>query len=170
MVTRLFAAVLALLAGFAAAQAERLTPVPAPIPAPELAVTDLAGRVHTMADYRGRLAVVSFWASWCAPCRVEMPALGRLAAAIGDDEVAVLAVNLGDTAQAIERFLSIVETGEVTILSDPSGALAEPWHVVGLPVTYVVGPDGTVLLVALGAREWDDPQIVSQIRAAGSHR
>ncbi len=142
----------------------RLTAVPEPIEAPALSVPDLAGMLHRIEDYRGRTLVVSFWATWCAPCQVEMPSLARLARQVPADELVVLAVNLGDKRERIDEFLGKVDTEGLQILSDADNALADPWHVVGLPVTYVVAPDGRLSLVALGAREWDEAAMVERLR------
>lgn len=152
-------------ATFSGALAEpRLTAVPEPIEAPALSVPDLAGTLHRIEDFRGRTLVVSFWATWCAPCQVEMPSLARLARQVPADELVVLAVNLGDKRERIDEFLGKVDTEGLNILSDADNALADPWHIVGLPVTYVVAPDGRLSLVALGAREWDEAAMLERLR------
>ena len=155
----------ALLGAAAEASEPRLTPVPEPLAAPALDVADLDGMMHRIEDYRGRTLIVSFWATWCAPCIVEMPSLARLARTVPSDELAVVAVNVGDRRERIDEFLGRIDVEGLTILHDTANALAEPWHIVGLPVTYVVAPDGQLSLVALGAREWDDAAMIDRLRA-----
>lgn len=168
LLRRTMPALLILAAASVAAQAEpRLTPVPEPIEAPALDVPELDGTLHRTEAYRGRTLIVSFWATWCAPCIVEMPSLARLARQVPEDEIAVLAVNLGDRGERIDEFLARVDTDGLTILHDAENTLAEPWHIVGLPVTYVVAPDGRLSLVALGAREWDEEAMIARLREVG---
>jgi thiol-disulfide isomerase/thioredoxin len=141
-----------------------LVAVPEPLPAPDLSGTLLDGTAWDIAARRGRLVLVSFWAVWCAPCRVEMPALSRLHADWAG-EAEVVAVNLGDDDVRIRRFLERIDAAALPVLSDLERRHAAPWHVQALPVAYAVDPSGMIRLAALGALDWDDAAIRRQLRA-----
>lgn len=165
-----FLLALALMTGTAAAEPKGLIAVPDPIAAPALDVADRSGAIYRMVGLPRQAAdrvVLGF-----VVCAVPGgDALARLDDATDDDALAVLAVlavNLADTPKKIGWFLDKVDTGALTILTDPGNTLAEPWHVVGLPITYVVAPEGALALVALGAREWNDPALVARIMAVGA--
>ncbi|MBG6142337.1 thiol-disulfide isomerase/thioredoxin [Labrenzia sp. EL_142] len=133
----------------------------------ELNIPDLAGKVHQLEDYRGKTVVVSFWATWCPPCRKEMPTLARLGQQLGTDDYAVLAVNIGDRQDKIEAFLGEIEHDGMSILLDNDKEMPAKWFLRGLPVTYIIDPQGKVALGAIGERVWDAPEMVSGIRAVG---
>ncbi|MBG6232807.1 thiol-disulfide isomerase/thioredoxin [Labrenzia sp. EL_208] len=133
----------------------------------ELNIPDLAGKVHQLEDYRGKTVVVSFWATWCPPCRKEMPTLARLGQQLGTDDYAVLAVNIGDRQDKIEAFLGEIEHDGMSILLDNDKEMPAKWFLRGLPVTYIIDPQGKVALGAIGERVWDAPEMISGIRAVG---
>ena len=135
-------------------------------PAPPLALEDIDGRTHRLADLLGRVVVINFWATWCPPCVAEMPALQRMYAALRGDGVAVLAVNAGESADAIRSFAQDfeVELG-FPLLQDPDGHAFAQWRVRGLPHTFVVDRSGRLAYSAEGARQMDSPHIVGRLRA-----
>ena len=131
--------------------------------APTLSLKDLSGRVHRVTDYRGQVLVVNFWATWCPPCREEMPSLNRAAKALVKEGVQFVAVNIGETAEAIQAFTKR-QPVEVPILLDASQNAVRRWPVLGLPTTVVVDPRGEIAFHVTGDREWDDPEILRQLR------
>lgn len=127
-----------------------------PRPLPEAQVYDAAGAGVGLAAYRGKWLVVNFWATWCVPCRAEMPALDRLQAALPD--IAVVPVAVGRNAEpAMTRFFDEVGVTHLTVLRDPGSDLARPMAVLGLPVTVIVNPDGAEVARLIGGAEWDGP-------------
>jgi thiol-disulfide isomerase/thioredoxin len=107
---------------------------------------------------------VAFWAVWCAPCRREIPALAHLLARLADTRFEILAVNLGDSAERIARFLADHPAPRLPILLDTDKALATPWHVSALPVAYTIDGTGILRLGAIGERDWLSPDIERQLR------
>ncbi len=133
----------------------------------ELNIPDLTGAVHQLEDYRGKTVVVSFWATWCPPCRKEMPTLARLGRELGTDDYAVLAVNIGDRQDKIQAFLDEIEHEGMSILLDSDKEMPSKWSLRGLPVTYIIDANGDVALGAIGERIWDSPEMVAGIRSVG---
>jgi thiol-disulfide isomerase/thioredoxin len=117
----------------------------------------------TLADFRGRAVLLNLWATWCVPCRAEMPALDRLQAAKGDHGFEVVAVNV-DTARLERRaaFLDSVGVKALARYSDPSGdafeALRRDGKALGLPVTLIVDKDGCEIAAVEGAVKWDSAE------------
>lgn len=148
---------LLLLLGTLGAAAQGLHPSP-PVAAPVLALPDLDGRAHRLADYRGEVVLVNFWASWCGPCREEMPSLEKLRRSLRGEAFAVIAVNVGERAEAVRRFAQRAQIGSLLLL-DHGGRTARAWGVRALPSSYVVGPLGRVRYRHVGALDWSAPEI-----------
>lgn len=130
---------------------------------PALTLKDLDGREHRLADYRGKVVVVNFWATWCDPCREEMPAFNRLKAKMGDARFAIVAVNMAEGEGRIGEFLKRVSV-DFPILLDRDGAVSKAWRVRVLPYTVVLGPDARIRYTALGELDWDAPEIEMKLR------
>lgn len=125
---------------------------------PPLELTDLDGKAHRLADYRGRAVLVNFWATWCVPCREEMPSFERLRASLEGQKVAVLAVNLAEPEARIRRFLETVPV-RFPVLLDRDGTTARAWQARVLPATYIIGPDGKVRYRHIGELDWSSPEV-----------
>ncbi|BAU48930.1 alkyl hydroperoxide reductase [Sulfurifustis variabilis] len=124
-------------------------------PAPGLRLPDLDGRTVDLKAFRGRWVMVHFWASWCAPCRREMPALARAAAGFGKD-IALVLVNTAETEEEAFAFLGAVAP-DLPSLLDRDGSATERWQPRGLPASFFVDPGGRLRWIALGGRPWDSP-------------
>jgi len=135
---------------------------------PKLDLPDLSGKTHQIADYLGRTLLVSFWATWCPPCRKEMPGLARLGRELDPDGFTVLAVNVGDRQDKIERFLGEFDHDGMTVLSDPRNSMASVWYLHGLPVTYLLDRTGKVRRAAIGDRVWDSEEMIAALRTLKS--
>jgi peroxiredoxin len=133
-------------------------------PAPDFTLPDTEGKSHRLPDYRGQVVVLNFWATWCPPCREEMPAMERLHQMVAGEDIAVVAINVGEDEETIFRF-----TGDYPVtfplLMDREGRIVEEYPVIGLPTTYIIDPDGVIRHRAVGTREWDDPELVEELRA-----
>ena len=166
MIRSLFLCAALLLGSGPALAATTLTPVYDRPPAPDFTLTDLDGNQVTLKQFRGQVLVVNFWATWCPPCRKEMPALERGARWLERFNGRVVTINMGEKPEAVRRYLK-QQPLQLQILLDPGGRTAGEWGVQGLPVTFVVDPEGRIAYKAIGAREWDDPLLLVPIRALG---
>jgi thiol-disulfide isomerase/thioredoxin len=109
---------------------------------------------HSLAEYKGKWVVLNFWATWCAPCRAEMPSLDRLQAA--HPELAVVPVATGRNAvEQITRFYDEAGVKNLPVLRDPKSGLARAMGVLGLPVTIILDPEGREVARLIGDAEWD---------------
>lgn len=153
------------LAGSAAAN-RPLTLVEERPEAPAFTLPDMQGGTLSLADYRGKVLVVNFWATWCPPCRKEMPSLNRAAAWLKKYDVELIAINVGESADQVAKFLQQL-TLDFPILLDQDTAVSTRWDATRLPITYVVDPQGRIAYRALGSREWDAPELLVPIRALG---
>jgi thiol-disulfide isomerase/thioredoxin len=126
----------------------------APVALPEVGLVDAEDAPRSLAEFRGKWVVLNFWATWCAPCRHEMPSLDRLQAAM--PEIAVVPVATGrNSVTGIERFFSEESIQNIPILRDPTSELARGMHVLGLPVTVILNPEGQEIARLIGDAEWD---------------
>ncbi len=126
----------------------------APVAIPEVVLLDAEDGEHSLAEYRGKWVVLNFWATWCAPCRREMPSLERLQAAM--PELAVVPVATGRNAvEGIRRFFDEAGVKALPILRDPQSELARGMGVMGLPVTVILNPEGQEVARLIGDAEWD---------------
>jgi len=140
------------------------------VEAPDFALPDLSGKKIQLKDFRGKIVFLNFFATWCVPCRLEMPAMERLYRAYRDKGLVVLAVDLRETAKPVRSFLRELKVSFPALL-DEDGSVAFMYGVRPLPTTYLVGRDGKILWRAFGAREWDSSEArhyFAQILADGN--
>ena len=153
---------LVLAGGAAADDHQTLTELPGRPPAPDFALTDIDGAVHRLSDFRGQVVVVNFWATWCPPCRFEMPSMQRAWEVLREDGVMILAVDVGEDAETVFTFTGDYPV-DFPLLLDRDGKVVEAWPIRGLPTTFVIDPEGRMAYRAIGGRNWDDPGLMARI-------
>ncbi len=129
---------------------------------PAFELKDLSGRNHRLADYRGKVVLVNFWATWCEPCRNEMPTMEKLREKLADKPFVVLAVNVDEPEARIRKFLSILPLS-FPVLLDHEGKLTRAWKVRVLPASFLVGPDGRVRYSVIGELDWNAREVTERI-------
>ena len=138
-----------------------------PKPIPELRFVDGAGRALTLADFRGKVLLLNIWATWCAPCREEMPALDRLQAQLGGERFQVVALSVDLQGAPIARkFYGEVGIKALPLYIDPTAKAAFTLDAAGLPATLLVDRAGREVGRHLGPVKWDSPEVVEHLRRA----
>jgi len=147
----------------AAAPVQQTLPALAkPFAAPEFELKGEDGKSYRLSDYRGKLVILAFWATWCPPCRFEMPSLERAWQKLKHKNIIVLGVNVGEDADTIFEFTGNFPMS-FPIPMDLKGEVVKKYPVVGLPTSYIISPNGKVTHRAVGSREWDKPDILSRL-------
>ena len=143
----------------------QFSPVTPLIAAPDFTLEDMDGESYKLHDYRGKVVLVNFWATWCPPCRKEMPALEALYKKLGGDSFAVLAVNQWEDPDHVFAY-----TGELNvfptfpILFYPESKISADYGVKGLPTSFLIDKKGRLAYRAVGGRAFDHPEVEKLIR------
>ena len=137
-----------------------------PVRPPDIAFVAADESEHRLSDFLGHGMVINFWATWCAPCVAELPALSALARALAPDDIAVmpLSSDRGGAAVVTGFFARHGITG-LPVLLDPKGAAGRSWGVDGIPTTVVIDKQGRERARLQGAADWASPQAAARIRA-----
>ena len=130
-----------------------------PLPVPDLGFDSLSGGPVYLIESKGSLVMLNFWASWCPPCRAEMPSMQRLWEDLEEENFLLYAVSVGERRETAAAFIE-EEGYTFPVLLDPAGVGAEIFQVQGIPVTWLIGPDGLILGRYVGSREWDTEEII----------
>jgi thiol-disulfide isomerase/thioredoxin len=142
----------------------KLTQLPKPIPAPGFTLEDMDEEKHSLKDLHGKVVLLNFWATWCPPCRREMPSMERLYQKFNGENFTVIAINQmedGDHVFAYTGQLDVDPT--FTILFDKDSKVSNNYQVSGLPTTYLIDKQGNIRFRAIGGREFDHPEVEKQI-------
>ena len=135
----------------------------------DIEFTDPEGGQHRLSDWKGKYVLLNFWATWCAPCRKEMPGLEEIQAEFGGDTFEVVPIATGRNAlPGIRRFFEEVGVTHLPILLDPKQKLARDMAVLGLPITVILNPEGQEIARLRGDAEWNSDSakaIISQLIA-----
>ena len=143
----------------------KLTRLSTPVQAPEFVLEDMDGNAHALKDYRGKIVLINFWATWCPPCRREMPSLEELYQKFRDEPFVVLAVNQWEDPDLVFSYMGQLNVfPSFPILFDPKSEISEAFGVKGLPTSFIVDKQGQVVFRAVGGREFDHPEIEKTIR------
>jgi peroxiredoxin len=152
---------------------ERYRPIVAGVAAPDFTAFDLSGQQVRLSDYRGKVVLVNVWATWCPPCREEMPSMERLFESLKGTDFQILAVSIdarkgeqdpfgregGDLA-AFAKEMGLT----FTILHDPEGRIETTYQTTGVPETFLIGRDGLIYKKVAGGTAWDAPENQQLVR------
>jgi thiol-disulfide isomerase/thioredoxin len=131
---------------------------------PALILQDLHGKTHNLNDYKGKVVLVQFWATYCGPCRQEMPTMNKMRKEMGDVPFKILAIDMGETRAEVEQFVSEVKP-EFTILLDEEGKSITDWQVFAVPSNFIIDPQGKIRYTLFGGVDWDDKTLINKIKA-----
>lgn len=169
----LAAAAAVLVVSMAWVNRDRLSPVVPGREAPGFSATDLTGSLKTLEDYRGKVVLLNIWATWCPPCREEMPSMERLYQAVDNEDFEVIAVSIdapfgkrdtfgrmGGDLQSFADSLGLT----FTILHDPFGKIQETFQTTGVPESFLLDRHGVIKKKVAGSTAWDAPQNLELVR------
>lgn len=136
-----------------------------PAAVPEVSFADAAGQPKTLADFAGKVVLLNIWATWCAPCRKEMPTLDRLQAKLGGPDFEVVALSMDRKGpDIVKKFYAEIGATHLALNIDSSARAMFALGAVGLPMTLLIDRDGREIGRLIGPAEWDAPDMVDFIR------
>ena len=139
-----------------------MDPMPAAKPAPDFNLMGMDGETHTLEDLKGKFVLVNFWATWCNPCKVEMPLLEKLHQTLKSEKFTVLGLHVGPGPENIEEFKKLMPIS-FPIYVDMD--LEVNWGVPGLPTTFLMNPEGKLIYRAVGKREFASDEMVNFLKS-----
>jgi peroxiredoxin len=131
-------------------------------PAPDFDTVDLNGEVWSLSKLQGKVVFLNFWATWCPPCREEMPSMQKLYTKLPKEKFTMLALFNKDDPTAVERFVTQLNI-TFPILSDEYNIIGERYGLAGLPETFIIDKQGVIREKFIGPAEWDSQQVVEMI-------
>lgn len=135
-----------------------------PVSPPELRLKALTGEIRNLDDYKGKVVLVNFWATWCPPCRREMPSMQRLKEKMSGRPFVILGVDSAEQREEVEAFLKLVKV-DFPVLLDQDTAATRRWKVFALPTSFLVDRNGKVRFSISGPTEWDEGEAVQIIES-----
>lgn len=132
--------------------------------APNFKLNDTEGETFELDNTRGRWVFLHFWASWCGPCREEMPTIQKMSEKIESDKLQIVMINTSEDEDTIFTFLAGISV-EINTLMDADGEITEVWKPRGLPTTFLIDPDGKVRYQAIGGRDWNKPVYIKFLKS-----
>ncbi len=131
-------------------------------PAPDFTLPSVAGPTYSLKQFQGAVVLINFWATWCPPCRAEMPSIERLHRSIKSKDLQILALDQGETQSAVFAYLGqLTPSPTFPILLDQKSKVANAFHVAGIPTTFLIDKTGHIAYKAVGGRDYADPDIRS---------
>ncbi len=141
-----------------------LTVFPQPQPRPAIVLEALDGKKLAVAGLHGKYVFLNFWATWCPPCREEMPSIQRMNDQLAGEDFAVYAISVGEPAATVESFLKKTPYSFPIVL-DPEGQLSAIFAGRGIPTTYLLDRQGKAIAGIVGARHWDTDEVLTAFKA-----
>ena len=143
-----------------------LSPLSKPIDAPNFKLEDMDENEYDFSEYRGKVVLLNFWATWCPPCKREMPSMERVFQKYQSDDFTVIGVNQMEDGDRIFSFTGSLDTRPTfDILLDNDSVVSQAYEVRGLPTTYLIDKQGKIRYRAVGGREFDHPEVEKIIEA-----
>jgi len=129
---------------------------------PRIELPDMQDRHHSLEDYRGQIVLVQFWATYCTPCRKEMPTMNRLIEKMQGKPFSIVTVNMAEPKDQVQQFLNEVPV-DFPVLLDADGSTLGRWKVFAAPANFILDKKGEIIYTLYGAIEWDSEEMVRQL-------
>jgi len=153
---------LLLASSLALAAAGQLKPYTGSLSSPDFELQDIEGRRHRLSDYRGKVVLLQFWATYCTPCRKEMPTMNRLLERLADKDFVILAVNMAEDPATVKAYLEQTPV-KFPVLLDRDGQVLQQWKVFAAPANFIIGKNGEIRYTLYGGIEWDSPEMLRRL-------
>ncbi|MFV1993585.1 MAG: TlpA disulfide reductase family protein, partial [Acidiferrobacterales bacterium] len=131
---------------------------------PPLSLPDLSGTIQTLDSFKGKVVLINFWATWCPPCRIEMPSMWRLKNKFRDKPFEVIAVDMGEEKITITTFMPDKMERDFVVLMDMKGKALKDWKIFAFPTSFLIDKKGKIRYALYGAFEWDGPEPVKVVQ------
>lgn len=132
--------------------------------APDFALKDLSGKTVRLSDFRGKLVLVNFWATWCPPCRGEIPSMAAMNKIMASSPFQLLTISIDEGGKSpVESLYSSMGVALPTLL-DPSKSVGKLYGITGVPETFIVSKDGLVIKKIIGPLQWDSPDVIQTLK------
>jgi peroxiredoxin len=132
-------------------------------PAPDFALTDMDGKKVTLSGYKGKVIVLNFWATFCGPCKEEMPSLNNLFLALKKDGLIVVAISTDDSEKPVQSFIKAKSIAFPVLIDKDQQVFFDRYGILGLPTTFIIDREGIIREKILGDRPWDSPDMKAKI-------
>lgn len=132
-------------------------------PAPDFSLNDMNGEKVTLSEYKGKVIVLNFWATFCGPCKEEMPSLNNLFLSLKKDGLIVLAVSTDDSEKPVQSFIKAKAIAFPVLIDKDQQVFYDRYAILGLPTTFIIDRDGIIREKILGDRPWDAPDMKAKI-------
>jgi len=140
-----------------------LTPYKGLVKPDKINLASVDNKTYIRNDFKGKVSLINFWATWCPPCVEEIPSLNDLAKNINHPDFEILSINFAETPETINKFLTHFKV-DYPILLDPDGSLSRQWKVLAFPSTYIIGKDGKIRYGVNAAIDWNTEMVNKKIR------
>ena len=158
----LFSLCLALFTSQANSAAGTLKQYKGKLTSPEFSLTDIQGNKHLLSDYKGNIVLLQFWATYCSPCRKEMPTMNKLIKKMEGKAFKIVTINMAESRQTVEKFLNEVPV-DFPVLLDSDGAILSQWKVFAAPANFILDKKGNIIFTLYGGIEWDSDDMVHKL-------
>jgi thiol-disulfide isomerase/thioredoxin len=128
----------------------------------EIRLPDLQGKTHSLKDYQGNIVLVQFWATYCTPCRKEMPTMNSLIKKMQDKPFKIVTVNMAETPEEVAAFIKEVPV-DFPVLLDSDGSTVSQWKVFAAPANFILDKKGNIIFTLYGAIDWDSDDMVNKL-------
>ncbi len=146
-------------------RAFKLIPYAPSRPIANVEFEDGQGKKRTLSDFRGKVVLLNLWATWCGPCRKEMPTLDRLQQRLGSADFEVVALSIDRGGQAVVKsFFDEIDVRALAVYVDPTTEAQSKLDIIGVPTTLLIDREGREIARYLGPAEWDRPEIIATIQ------